>query len=94
MPSRFPTRLWVRCPECHGEAEIDRSACDHAQPFCSRDGVPLIVFGVVCGAPIQTLTCTCEVEMRPCARTCATYSPAPAALTEPALVGVGAVSFS
>ena len=53
MASRYPTRLIVRCTECHGVAIVDRAELEQRhQAFCIPCGVPLVVFGVVVGCPL------------------------------------------
>lgn len=52
-PSKFPTRILVRCPTCHGEACIDRAIYDTMQVFCSGCNMPVIVVSVTAGALLR-----------------------------------------
>jgi hypothetical protein len=52
MASRFPVRLIVRCSSCGKQLEILRDDYERAQMFCATDDLPLIVTGVIAGAPL------------------------------------------
>jgi hypothetical protein len=51
MESKFPTRLVVQCPDCGGQATVNRDHYAAAQMFCANDGMPLIVRSVIAGVP-------------------------------------------